>query len=148
MIDFISAKTKRNILGLLILAIAGFSAGCGTKAEMPKPKSETAAQTNPERVELDPFYEMRPEGDMEYSTPAPKKTLTNLTKATFEKIKIGMTLVEVEIVMGEKGMLVSTKDADGKKMQIFKWSSGNFTSYIDVTIEDGKVTGKKEKGLK
>jgi hypothetical protein len=39
-------------------------------------------------------------------------------------------------------------DVNGRKTQIYKWSNDNFTSYIDVTIENGKVAEKKDKGLK
>jgi hypothetical protein len=96
----------------------------------------------------DPYSERQFDGDMEYSTPAPPKTSVKLTKAAFEKIKVGMTLAEVEKMLGDEGMLVSTMDVNGRKTQTYKWSNDNFTSYIDVVIENGKVAEKKDKGLK
>jgi hypothetical protein len=156
MINFIGIHKKGHIVGLILLTIAGISAGCTTRAETTRqtepstPKRETPAttQTPSYRANQDPYSERQFDGDMEYSTPAPKKSSANLTKAAFEKIKVGMTLAEVEKMLGEVGMLVSTMDVNGRKTQIYKWSSDNFTSYIDVTIESGKVVEKKDKGLR
>jgi hypothetical protein len=154
--NFIRAYKKGYILGLLLLAIAGISAGCTTNAETtrptepPVPKREVAAttQTPSYNMNHDPYSERQFDGDFEYSTPAPQKTSVNLTKATFNKIRSGMALAEVEKMMGEKGMLVSTMDVNGRKTQTYKWSNDNFSSYIDVTVENGKVAEKKDKGLK
>lgn len=154
--NFIRTSTKGHILGLILLAIAGISAGCTTRAETlkksesaaPKKETATATQTPSYRMEEDPYFDRQFDGDMEYSKPAPKKTSANLSKATFEKIKAGMTLGEVEKLLGEEGMLVSTMDTGGRKTQVYKWSNDNFSSYIDVTIENTKVVEKKNKGLK
>jgi len=156
MINLIRAGKKGHILGLILLAIAGISAGCTTSAETirktepPTQKRETTAtaQTPVYPINQDPYSERQFDGDMEYSTPAPQKSSANLNKSSFEKIKVGMTLGEVEKMLGDEGMLVSTMDVNGRKTQIYKWSNDNFTSYIDVTIENGKVVEKKNKGLK
>ena len=156
MINFIRTSKTGHILGLVLLAIAGISAGCTTRAETvkkgepPVAKKETVAttQTPSYRMEEDPYFDRQFDGDMDYSLPAPKKTTANLSKATFEKIKVGMTLGEVEKILGEEGMLVSTMDVNGRKTQIYKWSNDDFSSYIDVTIENTKVVEKKNKGLK
>ena len=154
MINFISAN--RHILGLILLTLAAISAGCTTKAETTRKTEPTApqrevaetSQTPVYRMNQDPYYDRDFDSDMEYSTPSPTKSSATLTKTSFGKIKIGMTLEEVEKLLDEKGMLVSTMDVNGRKTQIYKWSSDNFQSYIDVTIEGGKVVEKKDKGLK
>ena len=156
MINFIRANKKKHILGLLFIAIAGISAGCSTRAETVKPAEPTApkrevaaaTQTPGVKTNQDQYSEREFDGDMEYPAPAPIKSAADVTKASFNKIKNGMTLEEVEKLLGEKGMLVSTMDVNGRKTQIYKWSNDNFTSYIDVTIENGKVVEKKDKGLK
>jgi hypothetical protein len=138
------------------LAIAGISAGCTARAESVKPndppvqkKEITATTQTPEvRMTRNPYAEVPQDGDMEYATPEPRKTSPTLTKVAFDKIKVGMSLADVERMLGDEGMLVSTMDVNGKKTQIYKWSNGNFTSYIDVTIENNKVIEKKDKGLK
>jgi hypothetical protein len=157
MINFISTGKKGHILGVILLAIAGISAGCTTKAETTQ-KSEppaaqketaTAARTPVYRTSQDPYSERQFDDDLEYSVPAPQKSpAVKLTRAAFAKIKVGMTLAEVEKMLGEEGMLVSTMDVNGRKTQIYKWSSDNFSSYVDVTVENGKVVEMKEKGLK
>ena len=152
----ISNCRKAHLLGWLLLAIAGIFAGCSTEAksvktyEDPAPKREaTAAPTPVERTSPDTYFEREFEGDSEYSTPKPAaKSTANINRATFEKIRIGMTLAEVEKLTGEKGMLVSTMDVNGRKTRIYKWSNDNFTSSIDVTIENEKVVEKADKNLK
>jgi len=156
MINFIRASIKGHLPGLILLAIAGISAGCAAKAETtgrtepaaPQKETATTTQTPSVRLSHDPYSEREFDGDMEYSTPAPKKSAALLTKASFEKIKVGMPLAEVEKVLGEAGMLVSIMDFNGRKTQTYKWSNDNFTSYIDVVVEGGKVAEKKQQGLK
>ncbi|HEY8560827.1 MAG TPA: hypothetical protein VIL74_10670 [Pyrinomonadaceae bacterium] len=150
-IDFIGADKKIRILGLILLAIAAVSAGCATRAETARPtapEKETAATTETPgfRYNRDPYSDREFDGDFEYSTP-PKPAVI-LTKASFAKIQTGMTLAEVEKTLGGEGLLVSMMNVNGRKTQIYKWSNHNFTSYIDVTIENGKVVEKKDKGLK
>ena len=155
-INFIKTNKQGHILGLILLAVAGISAGCTLKAEtiqrneppVAVKETTTTTQTPSYRMSEDPYYDRQFDGDYEYSTPAPKKSAAVLSKSSFEKIKIGMTLGEVEKLLGEEGMLVSTMDVNGRKTQIYKWSNDNFTSYIDVTIENTKVVEKKNKGLK
>ena len=154
--NFIRTGKTGYILGLLLLALAGFSAGCSTKAETVRrttpeaPPREVAAttQTPSNRMMQDPYADRQFDGDFEYPTPTAPKTSANLNKASFDKIKTGMTLDAVEKLMGEKGMLVSTMDVNGRKTQTYKWSNDNFSTYIDVVIENGKVAEKKDKGLK
>lgn len=155
MINFIRASKKGYFIGLILSTLAAISAGCVMKAETikkpepPAPKREAATtQTPGYRMNRDPYEERDFEGDMDYPAPAPTVVSRKITKADFYKIKTGMTLEEVENFLGDKGMLVSTMDVNGRKTRIYKWSSDNFTSYLDVTIENGKVVEKKEKGLK
>jgi len=154
--NLIRTSGKGHLLGLILLAVAAISAGCTTRAEtikrseQPAPKKEvaTTTQTPGYRMEEDPYFDRQFDGDMDYSMPAPKKSTANISRGAYEKVKVGMTLGEVEKVLGEEGMLVSTMDVNGRKTQIYKWSNDNFSSYIDVTIENTKVVEKKNKGLK
>ena len=156
MINFIRTSKTGHILGLLLLTVAGISAGCSAKAEtvkqaeppVQKKDVAAAAQTPEIRMTRNPYSEMPQDGDLEYSTPAPQKSSATLTKAVFDKIKVGMSLAEVEKMVGEKGMLVSSMDVNGKKTQTYKWSNDNFTTYIDVIIENNKIIEKKDKGLR
>jgi hypothetical protein len=113
-------------------------------------KREVAATTQVPEIQSNrnPYSDIPQDGDLDFSTPAPQKSSATLSKAAFDKIKVGMSLAEVEKMLGDKGMLVSIMDVNGKKTQIYKWSNDNFTSYIDVTVEDNKVIEKKDKGLK
>jgi hypothetical protein len=160
--NIINIGKNGRLLGLLLLAAAGISAGCSTRAEsrqaaeptIAKKEAVTATPTPAIKTSTMPATERRFdgdfEGDMDYSTPSTAKRTApvNLNKATFEKIRIGMALEEVEKLVGEKGMLVGTNIVNGKTKKIYKWSNDNFSSYIDVTIENGKVIEKNDKNLK
>src|SRR5690349_8018893 len=121
MLSVISADKKGYIVGLLILAAAAVLAGCTALAETSKPEAAAtkrevaAAEQKPDddlRMTRNAYAEMPQDGDFEYSSPAPSmpKSTINLTKTTFGKIKTGMTLAEVEKLLGDRGMLVSTMD--------------------------------------
>ncbi|MEP6902532.1 MAG: hypothetical protein ABJA66_12325 [Actinomycetota bacterium] len=100
------------------------------------------------RMYSNPYAEMPYDGDMEYSAPLPKLTSPAISKAVFQKIKVGMTLMEFEKLTGETGMLVSSMDVNGRQKQVYKWSNNDFSRYIYITVEKGKVIEKKDKGLK
>jgi hypothetical protein len=160
--NLIGKSKKVNILGLILLAVAGISAGCSTTARSSETSKPTIAKNDstpaPTPVvkaasvtEAERRFDGDFEGDMEYSTPKPAAKTSRaatINKAAFEKISVGMTLAEVEKIIGEEGLLVGTNIINGRKTQIYKWSSDNFSSYIDVTIENGKVAEKKDKNLK
>lgn len=158
MINLINKKI--HILGLILVAVAGISAGCSTRAESRQTSEPTVAKKEPVTAsspaakpssmpDAERRFDGDFDGDMEYTTPAPsKKSAANINKASFEKIKIGMTLEEVEKIVGDKGMLVGTNIINGRTKYIYKWSNDNFSSYIDVTIENDKVSEKADKNLK
>ena len=161
MTNFINFDKKGHILGLILLLAAGISAGCSARAEsrpVAEPaiaKKEAAATTPAAKTSTMPAPERRFDGDfegeMEYSTPAPVKksaSAVKINKATFDKIKPGMTLEEVEKLVGDKGLLVGTNIINGRTKKIYKWSNDNFSTYIDVTIENGKVIEKDDKNLR
>jgi hypothetical protein len=94
----------------------------------------------------------------------------SLTRANYEKITTGMTLAEVEKLLGGPGDPggdlglaegstgagaagiggdLSTMSQPRSKDKVYKW--GNDTRWIKVTFQDGKVAGgtfKFEEGLK
>ncbi len=161
MINLINKSSKIHILGFILLAAAGISAGCSTRAESRQTTEPTIAKKEAAMPTATPIVKASPmsdadrrydgdfDGDMEYSTPRSEKTATaSINKATFEKIKVGMTLEEVEKLVGDQGMLVGTNITNGRTKYIYKWSNDNFSSYIDVTIENEKVTEKGDKNLK
>lgn len=75
---------------------------------------------------------------------APEKPVINM--AAFQKIQTGMTLEEVEAIVG-KGRLQSESEFGGMKTQFYYWDGG-FMKGITVTIQDGVVSSKSQIGLK
>ena len=167
--NFIKTNTQAHLIGLIFLGLAAvISAGCSTRAETVKPATANAPVAQKEaptpaptttaaptqtpgasRISEDSFSEPGHElGPGYYPSREQKKSSVSITKASFEKLENGMTLAQVEKLLGDEGMLVSMMDVNGRKTQIYKWSTDDFSSYIDVTIENGKLVDKKEKGLK
>jgi hypothetical protein len=89
----------------------------------------------------------------------------NLTPANFENIREGMTLQEVEAILGPAGATggVDVKRPDGsvvKEVQSASWSWSRValppdgkereeeTRRIVVQLKDGKVTSKQQTGLR
>ncbi len=81
---------------------------------------------------------------------------TKVTKANFEKIKEGMTLAEVEKILGkgtketgdgsniaaQAGVdVVGLAPASAGSGEVFKWEGGN--NEIILTFRDGKVVHKR-----
>ena len=147
---------KNITLGLVLLwAAFGLSACSGASpssansgngantAATPAAKPSVAAEKPKEIVE--------PEEKMvEPSRPVgtDSKSASAITKANYEKIREGMTLAEVEKILGDEGLKVGTNTINGRTTEIYKWTDDNFTSYIDVIFEKDNVVEKREKNLK
>lgn len=75
----------------------------------------------------------------------PKKEETKVTYANFAKIKMGAKQSDVESILG-KGTLDSSSDIGGIKTEMYSWN-GDGISNMNVTIQNGIVTGKAQMGL-
>lgn len=81
------------------------------------------------------------------ASPAPSSAPTGdkLTAANFAKLQTGMTLAEVQSILGP-GSLQSEMDAGQfGKHQNYVWQSG--LKFINVTLTDGKLASKSQAGL-
>ena len=72
---------------------------------------------------------------------------TKITKENYDQINIGMTHGEVTKIFDDKGMQTSEMHVNGHDMDMFMWSTDNFSKRITVTFEKDKVTEKKQNGL-
>ena len=70
-----------------------------------------------------------------------------VTKANFDRIEIGMSYKEVVKIFGDEGMQTSTMLVNNRETTIFKWTLPDFSRYIDLHFENGKVIEKKQKNL-
>lgn len=111
-----------------------------------KPTSENAnKETAPPKEAKTDNGGVTEKGDI---APSGKSESANgLTAASYNKIEIGMTLAQIEKIVGEAGMKVSEMKVNGRETEIYKWASSDFGKYIDVTFEHGKAIEKKQKGL-
>jgi hypothetical protein len=107
-------------------------------AQTPEIKTESS------RVEP---LENHDSGKPEVNKPANESASKIVTKANFDRIKIGMTYQEAIEIFGDEGMQTSTMKINNRETTIFKWTLPDFSKYIDLHFENDKVIEKKQKGL-
>lgn len=146
----------QNIPALfLILAAAAFIA-CASQKNAVTQNDSTAndasrvasrtpeIKTEPKRIKT---LENHDSEDPEHYKPANNAASKIVTKANFDRIKIGMSYREAVEIFGDEGMQTSTVKAGDRETTIFKWTVPDFSQYIDLHFENDKVIEKKQKGL-
>jgi hypothetical protein len=69
-------------------------------------------------------------------------------KAEFEQVKSGMTLAEVEKILGPAGTVDGESESNGIKYQSYSWEAkGDFGANITVSFVNGKSDTKAQFGL-
>lgn len=71
----------------------------------------------------------------------------DITMAKYEKIKNGMSVSEVEEVVGSKGEETSSSSIGSSSYKSYRWKGDKF-SFISVRFKDDKVNSKSQYGLK
>ncbi len=133
-------KSRKTIRPLKCLALIFFAAlfliGCS------KPEPENSAPINRDMVEapVDPETLVAPV-ELE-------NTAEQINKENFDKIKNGMSLWDVEILIAGKNRKVTSKNQAGVLKETYRWETEDGTRYIEVSFDDEKVVGKSQKGLK
>ena len=69
------------------------------------------------------------------------------TMDKFNQIEIGMTYDEVVDIVGSEGTLMSEAGSDEYKVSIYYWYSVTHIANMNVSFENGVVTGKAQVGL-
>lgn len=70
-----------------------------------------------------------------------------LTMVTFQQIKTGQTLAEVEAIIG-KGTLSTESEVMGSKSELYTFSGEGFGTMATLNFTNGKVMSKSQFGLK
>lgn len=71
-----------------------------------------------------------------------------ITLSEFDRIEVGMSLAEVERIVGGEGALMSSAGSGESSAAIYSWDgSGSFGANAHVTFQGGQVTGKAQIGL-
>jgi hypothetical protein len=157
-------KLTNKFLTVSLVLGAGALIGCtslvGDAKQPAKPDDNTANKkvavkpTAPENgnKEAAPPIEAKTDnggvtGKCDIAPSAKSGEQNGITAASYNKIETGMTLAQIEKIVGEAGMKVSEMKVNGRETEIYKWASSDFGKYIDVTFEHGKAIEKKQKGL-
>ena len=81
-------------------------------------------------------------------TPAGRDNGVSMTLAEFDRIENGMTLKQVEAIVGGPGALMSSAGTGELKSEIYTWDdSGSFGANANVSFQGGKVLAKAQFGL-
>lgn len=144
-----------TILAAALIGLQGCTAEKDIRAETnrkaaPSPtpaKTREITELPTERTLNDLPYEEEEPKTVRTERPPAKVSGGKITKANYDKIETGMTLPEVEKILGGEGLKVGTNIVNGRTTEIYKWTEDDFKSYIDIIIEKEKVVEKREKGL-
>jgi hypothetical protein len=71
-----------------------------------------------------------------------------ISKANFDKIKKGMTLQQVELIILGNSKQISSATENGKQIDTYRWETADSARYIQVRFSNDKVVDKSQKGLK
>jgi hypothetical protein len=85
--------------------------------------------------------------DQKKETPKPKSDPGEITLDEFNKIENGLTLEQVEQIIGGKGELQSSAGDGQFKSDIYMWKGNTIGGNANVTFQDGKVMAKAQFGL-
>jgi PBP1b-binding outer membrane lipoprotein LpoB len=125
----------RKILGLIFIICLFFTGCSNSSSDANSNNSEINRDLVPPPIDL--VEPVRIEN-----------TDDNINKDNFDKIKIGMSQTDVEILIAGDSKIMSNKNANGKYTETTRWETANSAKYIEVSFENNQVVSKKEKGLK
>jgi hypothetical protein len=75
------------------------------------------------------------------------ETAAKITLSEFNSIQSGMTVDQVNNIVGGPGKLLSQTDIGGHHTEIRMWSGQDLGSNANVTFQDGAVISKAQFGL-
>ena len=140
---------------VLFLSAAAAFIGCAsekpaaTRNDSTPGKTSDVTQTPEIKTEssrIEPL-ENHDSEEPEVYRPARETDSKIVTKANFDRIKIGMSYRQAVEIFGDEGMQTSTMKVNNRETTIFKWTVADFSKYIDLHFENDKVIEKKQKGL-
>ncbi|WP_353856764.1 hypothetical protein [Bacillus sp. Bos-x628] len=107
-----------------------------TNVEEPKEEADTAPKV--EKAKKEPKKE-EPKKEVKKST---------ISMAEFDSIENGMTMAEVNKIIGGKGSLLSSAGSGTYETKIYQWDGdAGWGANANVTFQNGKVMAKAQFGL-
>lgn len=126
---------------VFILLLAVFIAGCSNSPSNANSRGANSSEINKNMVP-------EPIDEKSLVAPVPPENDVNISKENFNKIKNGMSFFEVDMQIAGTYKKITSKTVNGKKTETYLWETNDAAKSIEVTFENEKVIGKKEKGLK
>ena len=78
---------------------------------------------------------------------APIAPLPQVTMANFNRIRTGMTYVQVVEILGEPSEQLSETEIAGQRSAMFQWNASNWMGNMNITFSNGTVMAKAQFGL-
>jgi hypothetical protein len=151
----VAVKRKKSVkmpvqlilIGIFI-AIAGMGMGMGIRVitALSQQSSLETESTNPQPSDLDdPAALGDPTANPDdLASEQPEDLKITLTE--FEKINQGMTIEEVEAIIGEPGKLIANSKVGDVSGQVYSWKNSKGSNAI-IEFRNGKVVAKAQAGL-
>jgi hypothetical protein len=97
--------------------------------------------------DFDPVVELDQEPPMVVRSVPPLLTHPLVTKSKFDQIRSGMSLREVQDVIGADGVMMAESELLGTRHEMWSWQNDN-GSNMNVQFMDGKAHTKAQLGLR
>ena len=73
----------------------------------------------------------------------------DVTLAEFDAVQVGMTLAEVERIIGGEGSMMSAAGEGATRSEMWSWDGrGTLGANVIISFSDGKVIAKTQVGLR
>ena len=126
----------RKILGLSLTIAVFFTACSNSSSHDNSQNSQINRDMVPPPIDLEDLV-----------VPVEVEDTNQVTLESFDKIKNGMSLEEVESIILGNSTLISSKTVNGKLNETYRWEVLDPPAYIEVRLVQNKVVAKSQKGL-
>lgn len=123
-----------------------------TTEKVDQPKEKVAETPKAEKVKEEPKEEVKVEKPKAEVTkkeePKKEDKKSTISMAEFDSIETGMSMAEVNKIIGGKGSLLSSAGSGAYETKIFQWDGdAGWGANANVTFQNGKVMAKAQFGL-
>lgn len=142
----------KNLVNIALVAVVLVVLGCKCQQTLDEIKNQTqspsptaSASPSPSATKSDDS-----KSDNKSDNKTDKKTdsaSTGVSKASFNKMRNGMTRDEVNEIIGFDGTEITSNEGGGKVFSSYKWEGKNY-AIITAVFEDDILTSKYEANLK
>jgi hypothetical protein len=132
-------------IGFVVLILVVLGCNCQKLQELANEGKSTPTTSSPTTTSS-PSSSASPSSSSSPSS-SPSSSGGGLTKAKYEQIKDGMSLKEVNDILGKDGEETSSSKVGSTKIATYKWSGEDY-AYVFCNFTNDKLTFKSQANLK